>query len=521
MVLGWLLLAASGEAKPPDSTGLDPFHLYDIRLEIADKNWEKKLKAYRATDRPDKIPATLTMDGVRLDSVGIRFKGNSSFNSVRKKGDRKLPFSLDANEFVKGQEFPTGHRGLKLSNGFRDPSYLRDVLSFQIARQYMPAPQCAMARVWVNGEYFGVYTLTEDIDKAFLAKWMGDRDGVFFKCDPEWQIPAPQGCPVSDQCSLEPMGKEPICYARLYEMKSERGWEDLLALIDSLDRDRSELTGILDVDRALWMLAFNNLFVNLDSYTGRLCHNYFLYRQRDGLFVPLIWDLNLSLGGFRMADKTNLSNDEMIRLDPLLHAQNPRRPLIQRLLEHPLYRKIYLAHMHTMLEETVLNGAYKEWMEEWHQLLDKAVKEEKMALYPYDHFKRNKSETVENGGVSTIGIEILMDARATWLCQHPLWQNESPRADAVDVWSDSLLVHFRLDACVTQQVYLMWKPAASGKYRSLPLLPGVLTGGFEGCLPKEDLPGGADYYFVLENEHRVTHFPRRASAAPLHYCAEN
>ena len=36
---------------------------------------------------------------------------------------------------------------------------------------------------------------------------------------------------------------------------------------------------VLDVDRALWMLAFNNVLVNLDSYSGAFRQNYYLYHD--------------------------------------------------------------------------------------------------------------------------------------------------------------------------------------------------------------------------------------------------
>ena len=84
-------------------SGLDPFHLYELRIQFEDKHWENRLKAYKSTDRKDKIPATIFFDNVRVDSVGIRFKGNSSFNSVKKGGSRKLPFSLDAGDQMDGR----------------------------------------------------------------------------------------------------------------------------------------------------------------------------------------------------------------------------------------------------------------------------------------------------------------------------------------------------------------------------------------------------------------------------------
>lgn len=507
-----------GVTQDVANPGLDPFHCYQIRITFKDGNWEKRLKAYRSSGREDKLMASVMIDGIATDSVGVRFKGNSSFNSVWKKGNRKLPFSLDANEFVKGGEFPNGYRHLKLSNGFRDPSYLRDVLSFLIARSYMPGPVSAMAKVYVNDEYYGVYTLTQGIDKPFLSQHFDERNGAFFKCDPEWQQQPLAHCPVSDQCSLEDIGKDPACYAQWYEMKSDTGWQELIRLVQVLNNPKADPESILDVDRTLWMLAFNNLLVNLDSYSGRLCHNYFLYRHRDSLFVPLIWDLNLSFGGFRMADKVNLTDKELVELSPMLHVQNPRRPLISRLLAHPLYRKVYLAHMETIMEEYFLNGKYRELMKTWHGLLDIAIKEETMALYPYASFRENARQSVSIGGSSVIGIEELMEARVAYLKAHPLFQHTRPEIGDPIINADSTHWNLHCQATGADQMYLYWRSSHSLRYdrvRMTPILDAEGPGGRQFWTTIPITSDSIRYYLVAENEHRAITLPRRSTAEPL------
>ena len=61
-----------------------------------------------------------------------------------------------------------------------------------------------------------------------------------------------------------------------------------------------DLESILDVDRALWMLAFNNVLVNLDSYTGPFRQNYYLIKDDNNRMNTITWDLNESFGGFEM-----------------------------------------------------------------------------------------------------------------------------------------------------------------------------------------------------------------------------
>ena len=159
------------------------------------------------------------------------------------------------------------------------------------------------------------------------------------------------------------MAKDSTCYTNAYELKTKTGWPELINLTDILNNKTEEIETILNVDQVLWMLAFNNVLVNLDSYTGRLVHNYYLYQDINGIFNPIIWDLNMSFGGFRF-DGTGkaLSNEEMQTLSPFIHykTKNPDRPLITLLLKKNLYRKVYLAHIQTILNDHFKNGKYKE-----------------------------------------------------------------------------------------------------------------------------------------------------------------
>lgn len=525
LLVGWFILlnlpALTWAQKTDSPAGLDPFHLYELRIQFEDKHWENRLKSYKSNDRKDKIPATIYFDDIRMDSVGVRFKGNSSFNSVKKGGDRKLPFSLDAGEFIDGAVFPIGYDQVKLSNGFRDPSYLRDVLSYYIARTYMPAPECAMARVYVNNEYFGVYTLTQDVDKKFLKTWFEEKDGAFFKCDPDWdQTIDKPGCNPGDKCSLEFLGPDLACYDGRYELKSKReDWDALINLTRELKDPDTDLSSILDVDLTLWLHAFNNVIVNLDSYTGLLCHNFYLYQRDDGQFVPLIWDLNLSFGGFRQISGASLDDDQLVRLDPLLQSDNPKRPLISRLLDDPHYERIYLAHMQTILDDFFLNGEYLALMDKWHALIRSSVKAEQIPLYSFDLFEQNRIKNVEIGKQAIIGIQTLMEPRTDYLKHHSVFSTGVPDLGETHVkWIGTDTLQWTCETETTLFLTLYWRPCGEQRYTRTPFLPDQPEASLQKRTFSLELPGvthPVEYYIVAENEERATVWPASGSRHPL------
>jgi spore coat protein CotH len=178
---------------------------------------------------------------------------------------------------------------------------VREPLGYEVARKYMPAPLCNFANVYINNKYYGLYVNSESVDASFISKHFGTTTGDLVKCDPDnWKKTRSQnGCPKGENASLVYLNESPGCYEAFYEVENERAWKPLLNLIRVLNRTPDQIETVLDVDQTLWMLAFNNVMVNLDSYNGSLSHNYYLWFDTTGVAHPILWDLNMRFGGWR------------------------------------------------------------------------------------------------------------------------------------------------------------------------------------------------------------------------------
>ena len=87
---------------------------------------------------------------------------------------------MDINRYVSGQEFH-GRKSVILDNVTQDPTFLREPLSYAVFEAMgIAAPQIAHTRLTVNDEYWGVYTLVEDVTKPFLEARLGDKEGNLF-----------------------------------------------------------------------------------------------------------------------------------------------------------------------------------------------------------------------------------------------------------------------------------------------------------------------------------------------------
>ena len=146
--------------------------------------------------------------------------------------------------------------------------------------------------------------------------------------------------------SLEYLGADSSFYEDYYELKSDFGWQDLINLTYDIVNNPLNLESSLDIDRALWMLAFNNVLVNLDSYTGPFRQNYYLIKDDNNRMNPIIWDLNECLGGFEMINNGGgpPSLQNLIQLDPLIRINEADWPLIQTLLSNDISKDVYRAY---------------------------------------------------------------------------------------------------------------------------------------------------------------------------------
>lgn len=90
-----------------------------------------------------------------------------------------------------------------------------------------------------------------------------------------------EGC-ISCIYGLLVVDKGIICLKNYFDVKLGVNWGVFECLIEMLNGDLLKIDRILDVDRILWMLVFNNVVVNLNSYFGQYSFNYYLYLGEDG-----------------------------------------------------------------------------------------------------------------------------------------------------------------------------------------------------------------------------------------------
>ena len=398
----------------------------EIKIVFGYNDWNAKLQAQKAGNQDYILAQSCTINGVKFDSVGVKYKGNSSYRATNLKNP--LHIKLD---WKKDQAYHNVN-SIKLGNFFSDPSYIREQLSYKLLENYMDCPRANYARVYIEGKYYGLMSNVEPINNKFVSDHFGSSENAFVKCNPKYGAGAPGSTGIPNLAFL---GTDSTKYYDRYEMENPYGWKELIELTDTLANNTKGLSKILDIDRAIWMLAFNNVYVNLDSYTGALCQNYYLYKDNNGRFVPISWDLNMSFGSFTSTGvggggAGGGSSTALAKMEYDIHRNNAARPLIKAILANPTYEKMYIAHMKTMLKDYFNNKEYEAQAKALQAFIEPEVKTDVNPLSPYTSFQTSMTATGTSTpgmpGRNVIGISTLMSGRVAYLNDLPKFKAPAP-----------------------------------------------------------------------------------------------
>ena len=358
------------------------------------------------------IPASLTLTDVTgtysFDSVGVRLKGNSSGMHP---GDKKS-FKIDFNRFISGQNYD-GLKKLNFSNGFKDPTFMREKLFFDLCRERgVPAPRVNYASVSYNGQAWGFYTMIEQIDDQFLDWRIGDDDGNLFKAGSNFDF-------GDGEASLVYLGLDQSLYEFSYELKSnedDNDWYDLIDFIYFLNSSsdaefESGLPSRLDLGPFLSSVAFNNLFSNLDTYTLS-ARNYYLYHNMStDQWEWIKWDANETFGSYAFGVQTPMTNL------PIDFFQG-QRPLLERVFENDFFMSQYTSEI-CLLLNTVFNPTYlNPIIDNYKSLIQQYVYADNNKMYSNNDFNTNIEYNLNSGpgpGGTLYGLKSFIQTRYDYL----------------------------------------------------------------------------------------------------------
>ncbi len=378
--------------------------IHEIRFNFSQPGFLDSLKANYTLDQY--MRCDVQIDGVAYPTSGVKYKGNSSYNNQGK----KKPFRLDLEEYVDSQEVD-GLAKLVLNNAFKDPTLLREKLMLDFLNQHgIAAPRASFARLYLNGYYWGLYSVVEDVNKTFLKDRFDNKGGNLFKGDPHG--------------TLTWKGPDEALYMTDYELKTNEtanDWTDLVQLLNILNNTPSgQLTDSLDrylnLDAWFSYWAAHNLFVNLDSYIGS-GHNYFLYHNKDtDKFEWITWDVNEAFGNFNMG--ISLANLKTLSFGNIPNPAN-QRPMMNRLWQDAALKQRLADRLCALLADFD-NAHLDTRVDDLANLIRPAVLADTLKFYSNNQFEQNLNQDINQpqpGSSGIAGLKPFINARSSSLTQ--------------------------------------------------------------------------------------------------------
>ena len=397
--------------------------VHSIQVIMADDDYDSMITTYQETGLKEYFQADVIIDGVRINAVGIRLKGNASLRTalgagmgfgggnrpdnapqpndakppegfaqgempqppenfqmpeagqgVERGGMRqeisadliKIPFMIKFDEYVDGQTYQS-YSNLSIRNygTSYDAAMLQEPITNMVAQLMdMPATDTAYTGFKFNDGEEKLYVISELVNENYLEKYFENANGILYKAELG--------------STLSYVDEDPSSYANSFTQQTRVNDADLLPLINFMrfleqaddDTFEKELPNYLDVDSFATYLAVNAMLVNTDSMLGMNNNYYLYYNEETEQFTLLMWDANESFGKLGGSASYDLS---------LTNTQNGignrggmgggQNALLTRFMANEKFKALYEEKIQEVYEKAFISGAMTEAIDQYSELI--------------------------------------------------------------------------------------------------------------------------------------------------------
>jgi spore coat protein H len=288
IAVGVILPGTSAAQTSDDFFNPDVLQRIEIWLHASD--WAKLKAAFQENTY---YPADVVWNGTTVRNVGIRSRGLGS-RSATKPGLR-----VDFDRYSSGQQF-LGLKSFVLDNLTQDHTGIKETAAMRFfARLGVPAPRETHTRLFVNGEYAGLYALVESVDKTMMGRVFGSigdnvqNDGYLFEYN----------YVLGGAWRFEYEGSTLTPYKARFDIKTNEShaesliWgpiEELVRLVNtsSAPAFESAVAPKLDLAAFVRYIAVQSFVAQNDGFNGYDgMNNFYMYRlENSSSHVLIAWD---------------------------------------------------------------------------------------------------------------------------------------------------------------------------------------------------------------------------------------
>ncbi len=358
LLLALTAVTNAADAAQPSPAPRAPTQEHQIYLSLVAKSYPPPPPVYRLYADPadlddlarhpysdETIPATFTHE--RSWEVDARYRGDTA---------RLMPKKC-WKVFFPGSDLFQAQEELNLNADYVDQTLLRSYVGYDLFdRVGVPSPRADYARLYINDEYYGLFSQAEQVDELFLHRQGIEIHGNLYK-------PYYGGLHALDH--IEDPEEREWWYRYYYPKKTNRksGIDDVVAFIELINHTPDEqfpgtIAETLDVNGWLDWYAVNILIGNFEMMEK----NYYIYHDLSaGRWAILPWDVDLALGhnagpgggGYGHLLDTELSWDNPIDsgTQESKKVDGKWNVLIDRMMDVPEFRFYYCRRLRELMAD--------------------------------------------------------------------------------------------------------------------------------------------------------------------------
>ena len=367
--VGSLLVFAPGVSSAQTTDDLfSKSTLQRVDLELHSADWAKLKENFQTNTF---YPADFKWNGQTVFNVGIRSRGRGSRNA------NKPGLKVDFDRYSTNQKF-LGLKSLVLDNLTQDPSGVHETVSMAFyERLGIPTPRETHVRLYVRGEFIGLYALVESVDKEFLARIYGSigedtqNDGWLYEF--VWQ----------DHYLFSDLGTglteiKLRFDATTHESKPDedkfRPLQELITLANQTPIERfNEVIGPrFDIPGFIRFVAAQAYLGDTDGFLGVFgMNNFYLYRLENQIkHVLIAWDTDNTFWGSTFPVRPPTEN-----------------VLMQQLMRIPEYEALWYQEVARANEMAEADGWLDAEVIRQVQMIDSAMKEDSYKPYSNNSYE--------------------------------------------------------------------------------------------------------------------------------------
>jgi hypothetical protein len=351
-------------------------------------------------------------DSDTVESVGLRIKGATSrFNP-------KKSFKIGFNSFVKGQKYQRLEK-LNLNANWNDPTQIRTHLAIKLYENAgISVSRSSFTELYINGSYYGLYNMIEQIDDAYVKSRYGSKKGNLYKCLSNADL-SYRGDRIKEYTNHE---KNPTYQLKTNKKKAD--YSGLLSFLKLLNQNtgsghKCQLENRFNMDDYLKVAAVDLLIANWDGYIFNR-NNYYLYdNPKTGKFEYIPYDFDNTFGtdwigedwGNRNIydwafhrdfifnpDNFENADDEMMEwITPFYESfmADTLRPLYYYIMQTDEYRNQLNYNINLLLESKFNTDSLSGEIDRLFTMLTPALKKDSFDRYSWEEIVSSMDEAID------------------------------------------------------------------------------------------------------------------------------